>query len=109
MTIRFASQTYSWQMSGNWLGRLGEIAEVVGRSGFEGIEFEVVMADGYATADEVSRLLDETRLSLAAITLVLPWRHAEETSEERAEADRIIEVVRHFPGAKLALVQVPFE
>jgi len=109
MTIRFASQTYSWQMSGNWFGRLGEIAQVVGRSGFEGIEFEVVMADGYATADEVSRLLDETGLSLAAITLVLPWRHAEEASEERAEADRVIEVVRHFPGAKLALVQVPFD
>lgn len=109
MTIRFASQTYAWQMSGAWRGRLGEIAEVVGRNGFEGIEFEVVMSEGYETADAVSRLLTGNDLSVAAITLVLPWRHTEETPEERAEADRIIDVLRHFPGAKLALVQWPFD
>lgn len=109
MTIDFASQTYSWQMSGKWAGRLGEIAEVVGRSGFAGIEFEVIMSGGYETAEQVDRLLRANNLALAALTLVLPWRDAQETAEEKAEADRVIEVVRQFPGAKLVLVQVPFD
>lgn len=109
MSMPFASQTYSWQMSGAWGGRLGEIAEVIARAGFAGIEFEVVMSGGYETAEDVGRLLDGTALELAALTLVLPWRAAEETDDERAEADRVIEVVRHFPAAKLVLVQVPFE
>jgi inosose dehydratase len=109
MMIDFASQTYSWQMSGRWAGRLGEIAEVVGSSGFAGIEFEVVMSGGYETAERVEALLAANGLALAALTLVLPWRNPEETAEEVAEADRVIEIVRHFPGAKLVLVQVPFD
>ena len=108
MTIQFASQTYSWQMSGAWAGRLGEIAPVVARSGFGGIEFEVVMSDGYETADAVARLLSGNDLTLAALTLVLPWRHQSETNDERTETDRVIEVVRQFPEAKLVLVQVPY-
>lgn len=109
MTIRFASQTYSWQMSGDWHGRLDEIAKVVAENDFSGIEFEVVMADGFETADRVSALLAETGLELAAITLVLPWRESEESAAERAEADRVIGVLESFPGAKLALVQTPFD
>lgn len=108
MTIEFASQTYSWQMSGKWGGRLGEIAAVVAASGFTGIEFEVVMSGGYETAPDLARLLDETGLRLAAVTLVLDWREAQETEQERAEADRVIEVVRPFPGSKLNLVPMPF-
>lgn len=109
MTIDFASQTYSWQMSGTWAGRLGEIAEVVGSNGFAGIEFEVVMSGGYETAEQVEALLQANGLALAALTLVLPWRDAQENAEEIVEADRVIEVVRHFPGAKLVLVQTPFD
>lgn len=109
MTIRFASQTYSWQMSGKWGGRLGHIAEVVGSSGFAGIEFEVVMSGGYETADKVSQLLEANGIELAALTLVLPWRERQETDAERVEADRVIEVVSHFPGAKLVLVQTPYD
>ncbi len=109
MTIQFASQTYSWQMSGAWGGRLGEIAAVVAAAGFSGIEFEVVMSGGYERAEAVERLLDTNGLRLAALTLVLPWRGAEETDPERIEADRVIEVVRHFSGAKLVLVQTPFQ
>ncbi|USQ75337.1 sugar phosphate isomerase/epimerase family protein [Ornithinimicrobium cryptoxanthini] len=109
MTIDFASQTYSWQMSGAWTGRLGEIAQVVASSGFSGIEFEVVMSDGYETADQVGLLLETNGLKLAALTLVLPWRDAQEKEAERVEADRVIEVVQHFPRSKLVLVQVPFD
>lgn len=108
MTIEFASQTYSWQMSGSWGGRLAEIAEVVAGSGFRGIEFEVVMSGGFETAEAVADLLAKNDLQLASLTLVLPWRDPQETYEERAEADRVIQVVRHFPGSKLTLVQVPF-
>jgi inosose dehydratase len=108
MTIDFASQTYSWQMSGKWGGRLADIAEVVAASGFAGIEFEVVMSGGYESAADVARLLDKNGLRLAALTLVLDWREAQETERERIEADRVIEVVSHFGGSKLNLVPMPF-
>jgi len=108
MTIDFASQTYSWQMSGKWGGRLGEIAEVVAMSGFTGIEFEVVMSGGYESSADVARLLEKNGLRLAALTLVLDWRQAQETESEYAEADRVIEIVSHFAGSKLNLVPMPF-
>jgi inosose dehydratase len=105
--VRFASQTYSWQMSGRWFGRLDSIAHTVKAAGFAGIEPEVCMIDRFETSDRMSRLLDRTELELAAMTLVLDWRGAEETESEREEADRAIELVRAFPSAKLAVVQMP--
>lgn len=105
--VRFASQTYSWQMSGNWAGRLNEIVRTVAASGFEGIEPEVCMTGGYETATQLRGLLLEHGVELAALTLVLDWQHPGETASERQEADRVIEVLRHFPGARLVLVQSP--
>ncbi|MBW7455065.1 sugar phosphate isomerase/epimerase, partial [Paenibacillus sepulcri] len=46
-------------------------------------------------------------LKLAALTLALPWLHPEETEEEAAEAERLLDYLDHFPQAKLILVQLP--
>jgi inosose dehydratase len=105
--IRFASQTYSWQMSGRWNARLDEICHRVASAGFAGIEPEVVMTDGFRTREALSALLESTGLQLAALTLVLDWIGPTETSDEVAEAGRVIDVVRGFPGSKLVLVQMP--
>ena len=41
-SARLGCQTYAWQMSGaTYLGRLDHIIDVVGDSGFQGIEAEV--------------------------------------------------------------------
>jgi len=105
--IRFASQTYSWQMSGKWNARLDEICDRVASAGFLGIEPEVVMTDGFRTREGLSALLESTGLQLAALTLVLDWFSPTETFREAAEADRVIDVARGFPGSKLVLVQMP--
>lgn len=105
--VQFASQTYSWQMSGKWLGRLDEISGVVGQAGLDGIEPEVCMMDGYGTSETLGRLLSGNGLALGAIALVLDWQGEAETSAERAEADRVISLMRECAGGRLVLVQRP--
>ena len=105
--VRFASQTYSWQMSGRWSGRLGEISNVVGQSGFEGLEPEVCMMDGFGTSESLTDLVEKNNLQLAAIALVLDWRGEEETEDERREADRVIDLMRVSVDGRLVLVQRP--
>lgn len=105
--VKFASQTYSWQMSGNWFGKLEEIVKSVRTSGFGGIEPEVCMTGGFESPQLLENLLLRNSVNLAALTLVLDWRHPVETPEERHEADRVIKVLRKFPETKLVLVQMP--
>lgn len=106
---RFACQTYSWQMSGKWFGRLDEIVASIADAGISAIEPEVCMTGGYERAEDLKALLDRYGIELAALTLVLDWQGAEETAQERAEADRVIGVLQSFPGTKLAFVQMPRE
>lgn len=102
-----ASQTYSWQMSNTWRGRLDEIAQSVESAGFTGIEPEVCMTGRFEKREDLKQLLDAHNLHLAALTLVLHWNGPEETEAERTEADRVIHVLEAFPDARLALVQMP--
>ena len=106
-SVRFASQTYSWQMSGNWFGKLNEIVDSVRTSGFDGIEPEVCMTGGFESSPSLENLLHHNSIELAALTLVLDWQHPTETLEERLEADRVIDILRKFPSTKLVLVQMP--
>jgi inosose dehydratase len=108
--IRFGCQTYSWQMSGEtYRGRLEHMAEVAGRSGFAGLEPEVVMLGERFAGDPAATgaVLAEHGLELAALTFVADWLGAQETEQERADADRFIDFVAQFPGTRLALVQMP--
>ncbi|MDF2723099.1 MAG: hypothetical protein K0Q59_2774 [Paenibacillus sp.] len=109
MTIHIGCQTYTWQMSyDKYAGKLSQLLDVIQKAGYAGVEAEVCMLGSYY--DDPGRLagdLDKRALKLAALTLALPWTQAEETEEERKEADRLIAYLRHFPGAKLILVQLP--
>lgn len=109
MTIRFGFQTYTWQMSYEaYRDRLDHILDVVARSGGAGVEPEVCMLGRYT--DDPAALqeaLNHRNLKLGALCLALPWRHAAETEEERAEADRVIRYMQTFPDAVLSLVQLP--
>ena len=52
--------------------------------------------------------LSTRNLSLGALCLVCDWLGPEETEEEKAEADRVIHVLKaHFPDTLLALCQMP--
>jgi inosose dehydratase len=105
--VRFAAQTYSWQMSNRWGGRLSEIATVVAQAGFAGIEPEVRMMDGFHDVGALQALLTGRNVSLAAIALVLDWRGPTESAVERGEANRVIDLLGTFEDARLVLVQMP--
>ena len=106
--IGFACQTYSWQMSlDRYQDQFGTVASEVAGAGFGAIETEVVMLGDFFDPERLQELLDGLGLTLAALTLVAPWSSPVETPEERDLADRAIEVVRTFPGAKLNLCQDP--
>ncbi|PRX63992.1 inosose dehydratase [Cohnella sp. SGD-V74] len=109
MSIRFGYQTYTWQMSyEKYRDRLDDILDVIARAGGEGVEPEVCMLGRYRTEPEaLLEALDRRGLKLGALCLALPWRQAEETDEEREEADRVIGYMRTFPGSLLTLVQLP--
>jgi inosose dehydratase len=107
-SMRFACQTYSWQMSGDaYRGRLDHMAAVASASGFEGIEPEVVMLAGLDDGRAAGLLIADHHLQLAGLAYAARWAQRQETPEERAEADRVIAFLAGFPEAMLVLVQLP--
>jgi inosose dehydratase len=106
--MRFACQTYSWQMSGDrYKGCFDHMAAVAAESGFAGIEPETVMLGSYADPGAAAEVLGERGIALAGLAYAAPWTGREETPEEREEADRVIAFLRRFPEAMLVLVQLP--
>jgi inosose dehydratase len=109
VTIRFGCQTYTWQMSyDKYKDRFASILDVIAQAGFRGVEAEVCMLGRFY--DDPAYLADalaQRGLELAALTLAEPWLELRETAEERANADKLLSFLRHFPQAKLILVQLP--
>ncbi|WP_261305966.1 sugar phosphate isomerase/epimerase family protein [Paenibacillus andongensis] len=107
--ITYGCQTYTWQMNLNcYQDKLTAILDVIQQSGFRGVEAEVFMLGAYYENPKLlSGDLAERDLRLAALTLAEPWLEMEETAEERANADKLIRYLQHFPEAKLILVQLP--
>jgi len=106
--LRYACQTYSWQMSiETYRGRVDHMTSVAARAGFDAFEAELVMlGDDWSDAG-LSASLERSSIELAALVLVERWTAAVETPEERADADRLIAAVAAHPGAKLVLVPYP--
>ena len=106
--LRYACQTYSWQMSlDRYRGRLEHMAAAAAAAGFSGFEPEVVMLGDHWSAQSLQITLEEVGVELAALVLVEPWRSSAETDRERADADLVIETVAGFPGAKIVLCHDP--
>jgi len=109
--IRIGCQTYTWQMSlAKYRGQIGHILDVVARAGFEGLEPEVCMLGPYEKDPvRLAEELDKHKIDLAALTLVLDWANPEETEEEREQAERAMDYLRHFPETLFVLCQMPGE
>jgi inosose dehydratase len=109
VSIRFACQTYSWQMTiDRYSGRVEHMVERAAAAGFAGFEPEVVMlGPSYLDADRLCDVLAAAGIELAALCLVEDWRGSAETAAERANADRVIAVTSRFPGAVVNLCQMP--
>jgi inosose dehydratase len=88
--------------------RLEHILDVMAAAGFRGVEAEVCMLGKfYADPALLAAALSARNLQLAALTLALPWRNEQETAEEYAEAERLLDYLVAFPGAKLVMVNLP--
>ncbi|WP_375386912.1 sugar phosphate isomerase/epimerase family protein [uncultured Amnibacterium sp.] len=107
--LRFACQTYSWQMSiDRYRGRIDHMTEVAGRAGFDGFEAELVMLGDSWTVDDIETALDRAGLRPAALVLAEPWLEEGEREDERDRADLLIRTLRTLGDeAKLVLVPLP--
>lgn len=108
--FRFGAECYTWFMNGagkTHAGKLSHMIDVTARAGFTGIEPIHGWMGELADAGRLRKKLEESRVELAAIALALPWNGAEETEQERIEADRAIALLKQFPGALLCTVQLP--
>lgn len=108
--FRFGAECYTWFMNGSGrthAGRLDHMIEVTGRAGFTGIEPIHGWMGELSDPGRLRACLDANGVELAAIALALPWNLANETDDERREADRAIALLAEFPGALLCTVQLP--
>jgi inosose dehydratase len=106
--LRFACQTYSWQMSiDKYRGAFDHMAAATAAAGFSGIEPEIVMLGDDWTIEAVRAAVDGHGIALAALCLALPWADRDESADEEKAADEAIDAVAAVPGAVLNLCQLP--
>jgi inosose dehydratase len=105
--LRYACQTYSWQMSiDTYRGRADHMVRVAAEAGFAGFEPELVMlGDGWSTA-ELAANLQRHGLELAALVLAESWRDSRETDDEKDRASQAIDATSRL-RARLVLVPLP--
>ncbi|BBO34402.1 sugar phosphate isomerase/epimerase family protein [Lacipirellula parvula] len=110
LPFRFGNECYTWFMSGagaTHANRLEHMVEITARAGMTGIEPIHFWMGDLAEPRRLAEALQKHQVQLAAIALVLEWNHPAETEHERAEADRVIDLLAQFPGALLCTVQLP--
>lgn len=106
--INYGCQTYTWQMNvKKFHGQMPHIVETLSKAGFSGIEAEIViLGEYYEDFERFSELLRRFDVRFAALAFHEPWLLPVETDEERLNADKAIDFVAQFPGAKLLLGHV---
>jgi inosose dehydratase len=106
--IRLGCQTYTWHMAGpRYIGQAAHLLTMAARAGFTGMEVETIFLGDLWQPERLGEALQLNGLELAALTLGGAWRYPHETDEERAAADKVMDLLEHFPQAILALGQVP--
>ena len=106
--LRYACQTYSWQMSlDTYAGRVEHMVGEAAAAGFAGFEPELVMLGRSWSIARLRDILAASGLELAALVLAEDWLGVGETASERADADRVIAATAALPGAKIVLCPLP--
>jgi inosose dehydratase len=90
-----------------YLGQAAHLMTIAARAGFAGMELETIFLGDLWQPEWLAEALRLNGLELAALTLGGAWRYPQETDEERASADRVMNLLELFPQAILALGQVP--
>lgn len=110
MKIKFGNECYTWFMKESgayWDNQLDHMIAVTAQAGMAGIEPIFSWMGDLSDPVKLAESLEKHGISLASIAFVQDWDHPEETEQERAEADRAIELLKQFPGAVLCTVQMP--
>lgn len=106
--IQIGCQTYTWQMSGEkYLDQLPHIMGIAVRAGFAGFEPETQFLGDLYDPVKMAEELEAKGIQLAAVCLVEDWLHPRETEPERANADRVMAFLKHFPDTVLCTCQMP--
>ena len=106
--IRIGCQTYTWQMSGDkYLDKLEHMMQIASQAEYLGLEPETQFLGEFWDAGLLKEALAKHNIELTALTLVEDWLNPEETDDERAHADKTIELLKNFPDTVLAIVQMP--
>lgn len=106
--IKVACETYTWQMPGeSYKGKLDHIMGVVKKAGFAGIEGETSFYGDLCDPLKMKDTLQKYQLELSVLCHVEDWRNQKETAEERANAQKWIKFLSHFPETIYLLVQMP--
>lgn len=110
MKLKFGNECYTWFMKESgafWQNKLDHMIRVTAQAGMQGIEPMHFWMGDLFDHGKLRESLDKHGVELACISLVLNWDNPEETAEEIEEANKVIELLKHFPEAKLCSVQMP--
>jgi inosose dehydratase len=106
--IKIACETYAWQMPGeSYKGKLDHIMNIASKAGFTGIEPETSFFHDLEDPVKMKETLAKHNLEFAVLVHVEDWRHPKETNQERANAQKWIDFLAHFPDAIYLPVQMP--
>ncbi|GAB5554443.1 MAG: hypothetical protein Sapg2KO_40340 [Saprospiraceae bacterium] len=106
--IKVAVETYSWEMAEkSYKGNLEHIMQVAKQAGFTGIEPETSFFGYLSDPLKMKAALEKHGLELAALCHVEDWRQPQETAEERANANKWMGFLSHFPETIYLPVQMP--
>ena len=108
--IRFGSEVYTWFMKESGranANRLDHMIDVIAQAGFAGVQPIFSWMGDLSDPVRLAQSLASRRLELAAMSFVLDWNHEGETEEELREAESVMNLLGHFPGALLCVVQMP--
>jgi len=108
--FRFGSEVYTWFMKEDGranANKLDHMIQVIAEAGYRGVEPIHFWMGDLVDAARLAESLKKAGIELAGISLVLNWNQDGETDQERAEADRTIDLLKQFPGGVLGTVQMP--
>lgn len=105
-SIRFACQTYSWQMSlDRYRGRVGHIAQVATASGFSAIEPEMVILGDDRSPAAVLAAVHQHQMTIPSLVYVDEWETPAESPSERANLQEALTLAKAVGATRLVLVQ----
>jgi inosose dehydratase len=106
--IKVACETYTWQMPGEqYKGKLDHIIGVIHEAGFAGIEPETSFFHDLSDPIKMKETLDKHHLQLTSLCHVEDWRDSGESDSEKANSQKWIDFLSHFPDTMYLLVQMP--